>query len=150
MDWLPLGAVLAAAGGKHLSLATTNFMARSRLRLVCETFSQVVFVAVSLLLTYASARMVAANRGTGDADLLPGGLHRWMVELIIPISFGVDRARRRARCIPPPLSPVPTGHSGRDAQCPAAPGASASYRNLRGGGAVGGPRVLHRHALRRF
>ncbi|HMV39258.1 MAG TPA: TRAP transporter small permease subunit, partial [Plasticicumulans sp.] len=77
-----LGAVLAAAGGKHLSLATTNFMARGRLRLAFETFSQLVFVAVSLLLTYASARMVAANRGTGDADLLPGGLHRWMVELI--------------------------------------------------------------------
>ncbi len=96
-----LGAVLAAAGGKHLSLATTNFMARGRLRLICETFSQVVFVAVSLLLTYASARMVAANRGTGDADLLPGGLHRWMVELIIPVSFGVMTVRVVARALHP-------------------------------------------------
>jgi C4-dicarboxylate transporter DctM subunit len=96
-----LGAVLAAAGGKHLSLATTNFMARGRLRLICETFSQVVFVTVSLLLTYASARMVASNRGTGDADLLPGGLHRWMVELIIPISFGVMTVRVVARALHP-------------------------------------------------
>lgn len=96
-----LGAVLAAAGGKHLSLATTNFMARGRLRLAFETFSQLVFVAVSLLLTYASARMVAANRGTGDADLLPGGLHRWMVELIIPVAFGVMTVRVVARALHP-------------------------------------------------
>lgn len=99
-----LGAILATAGGKHLGLATTNFMSRGRLRFAFETISNVVFVVVSLMLTYASARMVAADRGGGDGDLLPGGIHRWVVELIIPIAFGVMSVRVVTRATNPILA----------------------------------------------
>jgi len=82
-----LGAILATAGGKHLGLSTTNFMAHGRLRTLFETLSNTVFVVVALALTYASGRMVAADRDVGSAELLPGGIPRWFIELIIPISF---------------------------------------------------------------
>ncbi len=99
-----LGAILATVGGKHLGLATTNFMARGRLRTLFETFSHVVFIVVAVMLTYASARMVAADRNGGDNDLLPGGIHRWVFELLIPIAFGIMAVRVVLRATNPLLS----------------------------------------------
>lgn len=99
-----LGAILATAGGKHLGLSTTNFMPRGKLRTALETFGNVVFVLVALILTYAAARMVAADRNSGDSDLLPGGIPRWAVEMIIPIAFAVMAVRVVTRATNPLLS----------------------------------------------
>ena len=43
-------------------------------------------------------------RGGGDGDLLPGGIHRWVVELIIPIAFGVMSVRVVTRATNPILA----------------------------------------------
>ena len=88
-----LGAILAAAGGKHLGLSTTNFMSRGRLRDVCEAFTTAITVLVSFVLTYASARMVAVDRSSGDSDLMPGGFAKWTVEVIMPVGFAALAAR---------------------------------------------------------
>ena len=96
-----LGAILAAAGGKHLGLATTNFMPRGKLRDVCETFTTTVVAIVSLVLAYASARMVSADRLSGDSDLLPGGIPGWYAELIMPVGFAVIAARTVWRATDP-------------------------------------------------
>ena len=94
-----LGAVLAAAGGKHLGLATTNFMPRGRLRSAAEAFSAVLFVFVALTVVYAGSRMVMANMASGD--LLPGGLPKWLLEAVMPISFGVMAVRVVWRALDP-------------------------------------------------
>jgi tripartite ATP-independent transporter DctM subunit len=96
-----LGAILAAAGGKHLGLSTTNFMSRSKLRDVCETLTTTVMVVVSWVLAYASARMVAADRVGGDSDLLPGGIPKWTVEVIMPLGFAMIAARAVWRATDP-------------------------------------------------
>jgi tripartite ATP-independent transporter DctM subunit len=98
-----LGAVLATVGGKHLGLSTTNFMSHGRLRTAFETFSNVVSVLVLLVLAYGSARMVAADRA-GGGDLLPGGIHPWMIEMIIPVSFAVMAVRVVVRATNPLLA----------------------------------------------
>lgn len=88
-----LGAVLAAAGGKHLGLATTNFMARGRLRSAAEGFSTVVFTTVALLMIYAGARMVMANIMSSSDDNLPGGIPKWIFEAVMPVAFAVMAVR---------------------------------------------------------
>ena len=96
-----LGALLAVAGGKHLGLSTTAFMRRGPLRSVLEGFCSVVFVLVTLVLTYAAARMVAVARANGDNDLLPGGVHKWLVQLVIPVVFGLMAPRAAWRALDP-------------------------------------------------
>ena len=88
-----LGAVLAAAGGKHLGLATTNFMERGPRRRALEGFSAVVFTAVSILLVYAGARMVTANIAMGADDKLPGGVPKWIFEAVMPLAFAFIAVR---------------------------------------------------------
>ncbi len=107
-----LGALLAVAGGKHLGLSTTGFMRRGPLRSVLEGFCSVVFVLVTLVLTYAAARMVAVARANGDNDLLPGGVHKWLVQLIIPVVFGLMAPRAAWRALDPNAA---GGHGSADA-----------------------------------
>lgn len=91
--WLGfLGALLATAGGKHLGLATANFLPRSRLRTVAEWTSVLTFFVVTAFLAYASARMVAADR-IGNEDSLPGGIPEWWTELIMPLGFALMAVR---------------------------------------------------------
>jgi C4-dicarboxylate transporter DctM subunit len=99
-----LGAILATAGGKHLGLSTTNFMAHGRWRTAFETFSHAIQLLVLLFLTYASARMVAADRGGGSGELLPGGIKPWIVEMIIPLAFAMMAVRVVVRATNPLLS----------------------------------------------
>jgi len=96
-----LGALLAVAGGKHLGLSTTGFLARGPVRSAAEGFCSTVFVLVALVLTYASARMVAVERVSGDNDLLPGGVHKWYVQLIIPVVFALMAPRSAWRALDP-------------------------------------------------
>ncbi len=99
-----LGALLAVAGGKHLGLSTTGFLAKGRLRSAAEGFTSTVFVLVVLVLTYASARMVSVERMTGENDLLPGGLHKWYVQMVIPIVFALMAPRAAWRALDPNAS----------------------------------------------
>lgn len=96
-----LGALLAVAGGKHLGLSTTGFLSKGRMRSAAEGFTSTVFVLVALVLTYASARMVAVERVTGENDLLPGGLHKWYVQIIIPMVFALMGPRAAWRALDP-------------------------------------------------
>lgn len=102
--WLGfLGALLATAGGKHLGLSTTNFMPRGWIRSTAETFSTAVVAVVTVVLAYASARMVSAERAGGDLDLLPGGFHKWRFQLIMPAAFAAMAARVVWRAFDPSL-----------------------------------------------
>ncbi len=107
-----LGALLAVAGGKHLGLSTTGFMPRGPLRSAAEGFCSTVFVLVTLVLTYAAARMVAVERANGDNDLLPGGVHKWFVQLIIPVVFGLMAPRAAWRALDPNAA---SGHGAPEA-----------------------------------
>ncbi|HMU40113.1 MAG TPA: TRAP transporter large permease subunit [Pseudomonadota bacterium] len=98
-----LGALLAVAGGKHLGLSTTSFLAKGRLRTVLEGFTTTVFVLVALFLTYASAQLVSVERLTGANDLLPGGLRKWYVQLVIPVVFALMAPRAAWRVLKPGL-----------------------------------------------
>lgn len=91
--WLGLlGAVLATAGGKHLGLSTAHFLPKSRFRTAAEWIGTATFAVVTLLLGYASARMVAADR-VGGHDTLPGGIPVWTTELAMPLGFALMAVR---------------------------------------------------------
>lgn len=113
-----LGALLATAGGKHLGLSTTNFMPRGKLRTAAETFSTVVVAIVSVILAYASARMVASERAGGELDLLPGGFHKWRFQLVMPGAFAAMAARAVWRALDPAHS---SGHGALPGEAPPPP-----------------------------
>lgn len=104
-----LGAVLATAGGKHLGLATTNFMPKGRLRSAAEGFSAALAAVVCTVLVYGNARMVASDRAGGALDALPGGLPKWVAEMIMPLAFAVMAARATSRALHPGRSTATRG-----------------------------------------
>ncbi len=122
-----LGALLAVAGGKHLGLSTTGFLSRGPIRSAAEGFCATVFVLVSLVLTYASARMVAVERLTGENDLLPGGVHKWYIQVIIPVVFALMAPRVAWRALDPAAS---SGH-GAPVGAPPPPAMSPQRRKVR-------------------
>ncbi len=84
--WLGfLGALGATAAGKHLGLATTNFLREGRRKTAALVFSSVVSSAVSMMLTYASALSINENRAS--PNVLAGGIPDWWSEVIVPIAF---------------------------------------------------------------
>ncbi len=91
-----VGALLATAGGRHLGLATASFLPPGWLRAAAEWVSTLTFVAVTLLLGYASARVVGADR-LGSKARLPGGIRVWQSELIMPLGFVLMAVRAAFR-----------------------------------------------------
>jgi tripartite ATP-independent transporter DctM subunit len=82
--WLGfLGALAATAAGKHLGLATTNFVPHGRWRTAALQLGSMVAAATCLVLAYASYKVVMANRG-GTARLA-GGIPEWWSEAVVPI-----------------------------------------------------------------
>lgn len=77
-----VGAVLATTAGRHLGLATTQFLSKGKLRYVLEAYSNLVFFVVLLMLTYVSVKSVFIDaQCTWDSSeavrlhrLLPWGL----------------------------------------------------------------------------
>src|SRR5688572_28645490 len=90
--WLGfLGALAATAGGRHLGLATANFLRPGRVRTGAQLLSAAVSTVTAILFTYASWRFIDENRVS--ATTLAGGVPEWWSELIVPVAAALIALR---------------------------------------------------------
>ena len=83
--WLGfLGALAAAAAGRHLGLSTASFLPVGRTRSAAMFLSGAVATVVTALFAYAGWKVVQANRGSQTT--LTGGIPEWWSQLIVPLS----------------------------------------------------------------
>jgi tripartite ATP-independent transporter DctM subunit len=80
-----LGALLATGQGKHLSLATGDFIPAGLLRRAARVYAGALSSAVCALLTSASLVLVKAD--SAFTRLLPGGVPEWWSEAIMPVAL---------------------------------------------------------------
>jgi len=86
-----LGALLAAASGRHLCLATGDLIPGVAFKRFAGTYAAALSVAVCALLAVASARIVQIDIAV--ARLLPGGIPEWWSELVMPVAMGLTALR---------------------------------------------------------
>ncbi|MDP6932099.1 MAG: TRAP transporter large permease subunit, partial [Myxococcota bacterium] len=87
-----LGGALAAGAGKHLSLSTGQILnLEGRTRELVDGFTSAVATAVTALLAYASFELMLAERGS--AAVLWGGVPMWVVQIVMPVGFGLMAIR---------------------------------------------------------
>ncbi len=83
--WLGfLGALATTAFGRHLGLATSNFLPKGKLRDSALLFNSTVSTITAIVFAYASWQVVQANRG--GSIMLAGGVPEWWSELIVPVA----------------------------------------------------------------
>ena len=86
-----LGAALAARHEKLITMATGTFMPEGRFRQATRAFSAAFGAAVCAILARASIDVVAIERDLGSEIAL--GVQTWVIQLILPFSFGVIAVR---------------------------------------------------------
>src|SRR3954467_10292861 len=90
--WLGmLGAAIAARDGKLLTLATGEFLPKGRISAVAHVIAAAVGAMVVTILTMGAIVLVQSDRAAGD--LLPGGIHKWIADLVLPVGFGLIALR---------------------------------------------------------
>lgn len=82
-----LGGLLATRQGHHLTLSTTELLREGRARQLAHGFALTVAAAVTAILSYASVKLVMADREQGKR--LPGGLPEWVSECIMPAALAL-------------------------------------------------------------
>lgn len=86
-----LGALMATATGRHLGLATSNFLNKGKLRSAVLFFISAVSTTTAALFAYASWRFVQDSRG--GVDTLAGGIPSWWSEMIVPVTVALISVR---------------------------------------------------------
>jgi tripartite ATP-independent transporter DctM subunit len=93
-----LGAAIAARENELLSLATGDLLPKGRPREVAKLIASTVAAAVSAMLARASAELVLLER---DGSMEIGaGIPVWIVQLVLPVSFGLIALRLALRAYP--------------------------------------------------
>ncbi len=82
-----LGGAVAARRSQLLALATGDLLAKSRFGPVARGYTAMVGVAITIYLTLAGLRFVAVEREA--ATTIAYGVSAWVLELSIPIGFGL-------------------------------------------------------------
>src|SRR5438094_4948050 len=82
--WLGmLGAAIAARDGKLLTLATGEFLPKGRISGTAHVIAGAVGAMIATILTMGAIVLVQSDRLAGD--LLPGGIHKWIADLVLPV-----------------------------------------------------------------
>jgi C4-dicarboxylate transporter DctM subunit len=89
------GGALAAREGRLLALASASTLFRGRAHRVAAEVAAATGAAVSALLCSASARLVLEERAAGGE--LAYGLPLWIVQLAMPVGFGIITLRQIVR-----------------------------------------------------
>ncbi len=98
-----LGGLLTTGAGKHLTLSTTEFLGEGRLAGWLRGLTGLLSAGVSLVLAYASLKVVQANRE--EVKLLPGlGLPEWVSECVMPAALTLIAVRFAWRASPRPAA----------------------------------------------
>ncbi len=87
-----VGALLATAQEKHLSLATGDFIPKGLGRDLAKVYIAAMSAAVAGLLAVAAWTMVKAD-SISVSRVLPGGVPEWWSELIMPFALGAMALR---------------------------------------------------------
>jgi len=85
------GSALATRDGRLLAFSTVPSMLRGAWAGAAHWFSHTITATVAFALTMASIQFVLIEREAGQPFL--GGIARWVVELILPVGFGVIALR---------------------------------------------------------
>jgi len=85
-----IGAAVAAREGRLLSLSSAELI-KGPWRVAARSFGSAVGALVTALLCAASVRFVQSERATGDT--LAYGLPLWIVQLVLPVGFGLIALR---------------------------------------------------------
>ncbi len=86
-----LGALLATARGRHLGLSTVEMLPEGLVRQIARVFGAMMTCAVVALLSYASMKLVQADKVR--EDVLAGGIPEWWSELIMPVGMAAMALR---------------------------------------------------------
>lgn len=93
-----LGAAVAARDGKLLALATGTFIPQGSLRRGADVAAAGVAAAASIVLAWGGVEMVAAEREA--ATTIGAGIPTWIVQAVLPVSFGLIAIRLVWRASP--------------------------------------------------
>jgi C4-dicarboxylate transporter, DctM subunit len=86
--WLAfVGGIAATSQMKHLTLSTSEYFGVGIWRDLSRLLSYSIAASVVGILSYASAKVVAANRL--DVKMLTIGIPSWVSEIIMPVAMGV-------------------------------------------------------------
>jgi C4-dicarboxylate transporter, DctM subunit len=92
MVWLGfVGALIATGTSRHLGLSTAQFLNPGWKRTASQSFGVLVSAVTSMVLTYASYKVVRAN--AEGSDTLAGGIPVWWSEVIVPVAMALITLR---------------------------------------------------------
>jgi TRAP-type C4-dicarboxylate transport system permease small subunit len=92
-----MGAVVATRRGKHIAIDVVSHLLPKRVMLWLYVVLDIFSVAVSAVLTYASALFVRNEATFGGVQSLLG-LDSWQLNLIFPVAFGLITLRFLVNC----------------------------------------------------
>jgi TRAP-type C4-dicarboxylate transport system permease small subunit len=99
-----LGALAAARDDKHIGLDLLTHFLRGRARRVARTIALLFAALLSAAMAWYGGRLVALDFDGGQpVGPIPG----WVVELILPVGFGLLALRLAVRAFRPPRSDAP-------------------------------------------
>jgi len=86
-----LGAAIAAREGKLLALATGTFIPQGKWRRAADILAAAYGACASVVLAFGGWQMVMIERDTGTE--IGAGIHAWVTQLVLPVSFALIAAR---------------------------------------------------------
>ncbi|HVT32517.1 MAG TPA: TRAP transporter small permease subunit [Rhodanobacteraceae bacterium] len=99
-----LGALAAARDDKHIGLDLLTHFLRGRARRIARTIALLFAALLSAAMAWYGGRLVALDFDGGQpVGAIPG----WVVELILPVGFGLLALRLAWRAFQPPRSDAP-------------------------------------------
>lgn len=101
--WLTMAGALAASRvDKHISIAVLNRFLPGRVQLITKVIIDVFTASVCALFAWHSARFVMGSYEFGDT--LMGNTPAWMLQIIMPIGFGLMAYRHLVLAIKRPFN----------------------------------------------
>ncbi len=86
--WIALGgAVAASRADKHISISLVETFVGARLKTAVKTLTHAFSAVVCGLLTWFSLEFTLTTREYGD--LVLGGIPAWILQLVLPLGFGL-------------------------------------------------------------
>jgi TRAP-type C4-dicarboxylate transport system permease small subunit len=85
------GAAIATREGKHISIDVISQLVPSRGRILIEVIIYVASFIICGLLTFAAVKFIRNEALTGSITFL--GIHAWVPEIILPLTFGLMTLR---------------------------------------------------------
>ena len=86
-----LGAAIAARDGKLLALATGTFIPRGAWRRAAGLFAAAFGAGAAVILAWGGWQMAMIERDAGTE--IGAGIHAWVAQLVLPVSFALIAAR---------------------------------------------------------